>query len=460
MCGVFGVWNHKEASNITYLGLHGLQHRGQESAGIVSSHDSQLISYRRMGRVAEVFDSKAIAALPGPNAIGHVRYSTAGMSIQKNAQPFAVEFKGASLSIAHNGNLTNAVSLRRQLEDDGALFHTTMDTEIFVHLLARSKRETLVDRMREAMDIVEGAYSLLILTPDQLLAARDPHGFRPLVLGSLGNGFVLSSESCSLRLVEATPIREIEPGEILVFDAQGQRSIKHNTGQPRHACIFEHIYFARPDSQIFGEDVYDVRKESGRRLAIESPAPGADVVIAVPDSGNAAAMGYAQAAGLPFEQGLIRSHYAGRTFIEPAQSIRHFGVKLKLSPVESVILDRSVVVIDDSLVRGTTSRKIVRMLREAGAREVHMRIACPPTRNSCFYGIDTPNSAELIAANKTTDEIAEFLGADSLAYLSIDGLHASVKGHGKGYCDACFTGHYPVRVPAEAAPIARLSERE
>jgi amidophosphoribosyltransferase len=460
MCGVFGVFNHSEASNITYLGLHGLQHRGQESAGIVSSHEGQLISYRRMGRVAEVFDSKAIGGLPGASAIGHVRYSTAGMSIQKNAQPFAVEFKGASLAIAHNGNLTNAVTLRRQLEDDGALFHSTMDTEIFVHLLARSKRETLVDRMREAMDIVEGAYSLLILTPDQLLAVRDPHGFRPLVMGSLGDGFVLSSESCSLRLVDATPIREIEPGEIVIFDAEGQRSVAHNTGAPRHACIFEHIYFARPDSQIFGEDVYDVRKESGRRLAMESPAPGADVVIAVPDSGNTAAMGFAQAANLPFEQGLIRSHYAGRTFIEPAQSIRHFGVKLKLSPVESVIRGRSVVVIDDSLVRGTTSRKIVRMLRDAGAREVHMRIACPPTTHSCFYGIDTPDRAELIAANQTTAEIAEFLGADSLAYLSIDGLHASVKGHGKGYCSACFTGRYPVPVPGESAPMARLSEHE
>ncbi|MCB9729193.1 MAG: amidophosphoribosyltransferase [Deltaproteobacteria bacterium] len=460
MCGVFGVWNHGEASNITYLGLHGLQHRGQESAGIVSSHDSQLVSYRRMGRVAEVFDSKAIAALPGTSAIGHVRYSTAGMSIQKNAQPFAVEFKGASLAIAHNGNLTNAVTLRRRLEDEGALFHTTMDTEIFVHLLARSKRETLVERMREAMDIVEGAYSLLILTPDQLLAVRDPHGFRPLVLGELGDGHVLSSESCSLRLVDATPVREIEPGEMLIFDAQGMRSIRRSAPAPRYACIFEHIYFARPDSQIFGEDVYGVRKESGRRLAVEAPAPGAEVVIPVPDSGNAAALGFAQEAGLPFEQGLIRSHYAGRTFIEPAQSIRHFGVKLKLSPVESVIRDRSVVVIDDSLVRGTTSRKIVRMLRDAGAREVHMRIACPPTTHSCFYGIDTPDRAELIAANKSTAEIAEFLGADSLSYLSLDGLHASVKGHGGGYCSACFTGRYPIRVPEESAPAARLSEHE
>ncbi|MGM0575589.1 MAG: amidophosphoribosyltransferase [Myxococcota bacterium] len=461
MCGVFGVWDHPEASNITYLGLHGLQHRGQESAGIVSSDSGHLYSYKRMGKVADVFDTTALEALPGRRAIGHVRYSTAGMSVQRNAQPFAVEFDGRSLAIAHNGNLTNADPLRAKLEADGALFHTSMDTEVIVHLLARSKAPTLPERVREVMGLVEGAYSLLIMTPEQMIAARDPHGFRPLVLGRLDKSFVLSSETCSLRLVEATPVREIEPGEVLVLDEGGvhRHPMDPDEIEPHH-CIFEHVYFSRPDSRVFGEDVYEVRKESGRRLAREAPAPGADVVIPVPDSGNAAALGFAQEAGLHYEQGLIRSHYAGRTFIEPSQSIRHFGVKLKLSPVESVIRDRSVVVIDDSLVRGTTSRKIIKMLREAGAREVHVRIACPPTTHSCFYGIDTPDRAQLLAANHPVEEIGRFLDADSLEYLSIGGLHDSVRGGARRYCDACFTGRYPVAVPDEEPRKRFLSEHE
>ncbi len=459
MCGVFGVWGVPEASRITYLGLHGLQHRGQESAGIVTARGDQLYSFKRMGRVADVFNESALDALPGTVAIGHVRYSTQGMSIVKNAQPFAVEFAGTSLAIAHNGNLTNAGELRAELEAAGSLFHTTMDTEVFVHLLARAKG-TLVDRLQKVLPRVRGAYSLLILTPDQMVAVRDPHGFRPLIVGRAPSGGpVFASESSALRLVEAVAEREVEPGEIVRVDADGETSHRVGASLPQpHQCIFEHIYFARPDSQIFGARVYEVRKAIGRRLAREEPVADADVVIPVPDSGTAAALGYAQEAGVPYEMGLIRSHYAGRTFIEPSSSIRHFGVKLKLSPVEHVIRDRVVVVVDDSIVRGTTSRKIVRMLREAGAKAVHMRIACPPTKNSCFYGIDTPTTAELIASTHSVDAIADFLDADSLAYLSIDGLHDSVTGR-PGFCDACFTGNYPVPVP-QVRFEGRLTERD
>ena len=464
MCGVFGVWGHSEASNITYLGLHGLQHRGQESAGIVATEGHGLVSYRRMGRVADVFDEAALASLPGDRAIGHVRYSTTGHSILKNAQPFAVEFAGTSLAIAHNGNLTNATALREELESEGALFHTTMDTEVFVHLIARTPGTDLIERLRRALKRVEGAYSLLIMTPDMMIAARDPHGFRPLVLGRLKGAHVFSSETCALRLVEATPVREIAPGELCIVDADGLRSerclLDDSPEPPLRQCVFEHIYFARPDTTLFGQSVYDVRKAVGRRLAREAPVEGAEVVIPVPDSGTAAALGYSQEAGLPYEMGLIRSHYAGRTFIEPAQSIRHFGVKLKLSPVEAVVRGRIVVVVDDSLVRGTTSRKIVRMLREAGAREVHMRISCPPTKHPCFYGIDTPTKGELIASSHSVEEIGRFLGADSLAYLGIEGLHAAVDGGAERHCDACFSGRYPTELSKRAPRQLMLTERE
>ena len=460
MCGVFGIWNHEEASRITYLGLHGLQHRGQESAGIVTSLDGELHSMKRMGRVADVFDAQALDALPGPTSIGHVRYSTSGTSVVKNAQPFAVEFGGTSLAIAHNGNLTNAGQLRESLTAKGALFHTTMDTEVIVHLLAHVPGNSLMTRLQQVLPVLEGAYSLLVLTPTQLVAVRDPHGFRPLVLGDLKGSPVFSSESCALRLVEADLVREIAPGEMVVVDKDGMRAVPGaNTGNPRTQCIFEHIYFARPDSQIFGQDVYNVRKEIGRRLAREHPVENADVVIPVPDSGVAAAIGYAQEAGLPYEMGLIRSHYAGRTFIEPTSSIRHFGVKLKLSPVDHVIRGRNVVVVDDSLVRGTTSRKIVRMLREAGAAEVHLRISSPPTTHSCFFGIDTPSREELIAANHTVEEINGFIRADTLAYLSTEGLRGSVIDGGTQYCDACFTGNYPVPVPRQVRFDPHLKER-
>ena len=460
MCGVFGVFGHPEAANMAYLGLHSLQHRGQESAGIVSSDGRSLRVHKRMGRVADIFDAPALARLPGEAAIGHVRYSTSGMSVLKNAKPFAVEYRGTSLAIAHNGNLTNAAALRDELERGGALFHTAMDTEVIVHLIARASGESLVERVREVMGLVEGAYSLLLLTPEQLVAVRDPHGFRPLVVGRLGDGYVVSSETCGLRLVEATYEREVEPGEILVMDAggmEGHAGVRADRVSPHH-CIFEHIYFARPDSVVFGSAVYGVRVAIGERLAAEAPAPGADLVIPVPDSGIAAAIGYARAAGLPYEMGLIRSHYTGRTFIEPSQSIRHFGVKLKLSPVEQVIRGRSVVVVDDSLVRGTTSRKIVELLRDSGAREVHVRIACPPTCGSCFYGIDTPDQGELIAARHTVDGTRRFLGADSLAYLGLEGLHRAVPSGGRDYCDACFTRRYPVPVDQRDQRPLRLSE--
>jgi amidophosphoribosyltransferase len=462
MCGIFGVWGDEEASHLTYLGLHGLQHRGQESAGVVASDGERLVTYKRMGKVADIFSQDALAELSGTSAIGHVRYSTTGSSVVRNAQPFAVSFNGSSLAIAHNGNLTNAGELRDRLEREGALFHTTMDTEVIVHLLARSRAPRLNDRIREVMVILEGAYSLAILTPDQMIVVRDPHGFRPLVLGKRGDAYVVSSETCALRLVEAEFIREVEPGEIVTFDRDGERA---EYGVPegrvaRHHCIFEYIYFARPDSDLYGQPVYEVRKKIGARLSEEAPVPNADVVIPVPDSGIAGAIGFSQASGVSYELGLIRSHYAGRTFIEPSNSIRHFGVKLKLSPVENAIKDKVVVVVDDSIVRGTTSKKIVRMLREAGAKEVHMRITAPPTTHSCFYGIDTPNRSELIAANHTTDEIAAYLEADSLAYLSLEGLHQGAALEGNQYCDACFTGAYPVVVREEVPHPVRLSEYE
>lgn len=460
MCGVFGIYGHTEASRITYLGLHGLQHRGQESAGIVTSDRDELHSMKRMGRVADVFDAESLNALEGAISIGHVRYSTAGASSIKNAQPFAVEFDGTSLAIAHNGNLTNAAALRKSLQAKGALFHTTMDTEVIVHLLAHAQGDTLLKKLKSVLPVLEGAFSLLLLTPRELIAVRDPLGFRPLVLGDLKGATVFSSESCALRLVEAKLIREIEPGEIVIVNDKGIRSVQMgDTPAAPSQCIFEHIYFARPDSTIFGEDVYKVRKDIGKRLAIEQPVPGGEVVIPVPDSGTAAAIGYAQEAGLPYEMGLIRSHYAGRTFIEPTSSIRHFGVKLKLSPVEPVIRGKSVIVVDDSIVRGTTSRKIVGMLRDAGAREVHLRISSPPTTHSCFFGIATPSRSELIASNKTLAEITEYVRADSLAYLTVPGLHESVPDGGTKFCDACFTGNYVVEVPLQTAFDPHLRER-
>jgi amidophosphoribosyltransferase len=443
-CGVFGVWGAEEASNHAYLGLHALQHRGQEAAGIVSSDGTQLYAHRALGLVQDVFNASTITRLPGERAIGHVRYSTAGGSHIKNAQPIAIDYAHGSIAVAHNGNLTNADEIRRRLEVAGSIFQTTSDTEVVVHLIARSEERTTVDRVADALKQTRGAYSLMVLTPGELIAARDPWGFRPLAMGRLKDAYVFASEPVAFELIAAEYVRDVEPGEMIIIDKSGMRSLHPFEDKPTKMCVFEHVYFARPDSTLGGINVYEGRKRMGRALAREAGVD-ADVVIPVPDSGVPSALGYAQEAGLPFELGLVRSHYIGRTFIEPQSSIRHFGVRLKLSPNRALIDGKRVVVIDDSIVRGTTSRKIVKMLRDAGAREVHLRISSPPTSWPCFYGIDTPSRSELIASSHTHDEIAKYITADSVGYLSVESLHASVGGsQGKGYCDACFTGNYPV----------------
>jgi amidophosphoribosyltransferase len=448
MCGIVGVWNHPEAAKLTYLGLHALQHRGQESAGIVSVTEDgrRFARHQGMGLVADIFTADKLARLEGNASIGHVRYSTAGGPSELAVQPFTIETVRGSMSLAHNGNLVNADELRLDLEREGAIFSSHSDTEVLMHLVARSRAKRFVDRLREALAPVEGAYSLLVMTPDAVIGLRDPEGFRPLVLGKHGQGWVLASETCALELIEAEFVREVEPGEIVTIDKDGVRSerLVHAPNSPRRSCIFELIYFARPNSTIFGRSVYEARYEMGKQLARDSPAD-ADLVIPVPDSGVPAALGYSEASGLPFRHGLLRSHYVGRTFIEPKQEIRHFGVKLKLSAVRSVLGGKRVVVVDDSIVRGTTSRKIVKILRDAGAAEVHFRISSPPTTHPCFYGIDTPTREELIASRHTVPEIREFLTADSLAYLTPEGLHRAVidrLGPERTFCNACFTGDY------------------
>ncbi len=446
MCGIFGIQGHDEAANIAYLGLHALQHRGQESAGVVAG-DRSLRRHVAMGLVGDIFDAKTLARLPGSAAVGHVRYSTAGSSELRNAQPFLFDYAGGSVAIAHNGNLVNATELRTRLEATGSIFQTTSDTEVIVHLMAKVPEFDPVQRLILALRQVTGAYSLVLLADDKLIGVRDPHGFRPLVIGKLKDSYVLSSETSSFDLIEAEYIRDVEPGELVVIDQGGLRSyqVSATTLPPPRFCVFEHVYFARPDSLVNGKSVYRARERLGNRLAVEQPAEG-DVVIPVPDSGVPAAIGYATRSGIPFEMGLIRSHYVGRTFIEPQDSIRHFGVRLKLSPVRSIVDGKRVVVVDDSLVRGTTSRKIVKMLRSAGAREVHLRISAPPTTHPCFYGIDTPNRSELVAASHTLEEIARYVTCDSLGYLSHDGMMAAVGApvEGDGFCSACFTGTYPV----------------
>jgi amidophosphoribosyltransferase len=454
-CGVFGVFGAEEASNLTYLGLHSLQHRGQEAAGIVSSNGEQLFVHRGMGLVQDVFTADRIDKLPGASAIGHVRYTTAGGSHIKNAQPLAADCGHGSISVAHNGNLTNGLALRDQLEKSGSIFSSDSDTEVLVHLIARSQEETMVDCVADALHQVEGAYSLVFLSPEQLIAVRDPYGFRPLCLGKLNDAYVVASEPPAFTLIGAEFIRDVEPGEMIVIDRLGLKSLRPFRTDPerRHMCIFEYVYFARPDATFNGISVYDARKRMGHALATDQPAP-ADLVVPVPDSGLAAAIGYAEGSGLPFELGLIRSHYVGRTFIEPAQSIRHFGVRLKLHPVQSILKGKRIVVVDDSIVRGTTSRKIVKMIRDAGASEVHLRISSPPTNWPCFYGIDTPTRKELIAAHHSVEEVTDYVTADSLGYLSLEGLHRAVGG--KGFCDACFSGKYPVPITDEAAPRRQL----
>ncbi len=442
MCGIFGIFNHPEAANLTYLGLYSLQHRGQESAGIVSVRGDSFLIHKDMGLVADIFDKKVLKSLSGTSAIGHVRYSTAGQSMLKNAQPFMVDYAQGSLAMAHNGNLVNYLELRRELEKGGAVFQSDMDTEIIAHLVAGSRASSLMDRIVEALKTVSGAYSIIFLTENRMFGVRDPNGFRPLVLGRLKDSYLLASETCAFDLIGAEYIREVEPGEVVLVDKNGLKSFKPFDRVKPTPCVFEFIYFVRPDSVVFGRDVYSIRKELGRELAREHPVD-ADIVIPVPDSGVPAAIGYAEESGLPYEMGLIRSHYVGRTFIEPRQAIRHFGVKIKLSPVRDVLSGKRVVVVDDSIVRGTTSRKIVKMIKRAGAREVHMRISSPPTRFPCFYGIDTPTRKELIASTHSIKEINKYLTSDSLAYLSRSRMLKAV-GKESSYCSACFDGRYPV----------------
>ena len=451
-CGVFGVYGQPEAANLTYLGIHALQHRGQESAGIAAAEVRTLRLHKQMGHVAEIFDQPTLAKLPGTAAIGHTRYSTAGQSVLINAQPFLFKTAVGQLAVAHNGNLVNAEELRNELEADGAIFQSTSDTEVIVHLVAREKSGSVVERIQKALERCRGAYSVLFLTENSVIAARDPLGFRPLVLGKLRGSWVFASETCALDLIEAEYIREVEPGEMLVADGAGLRTVQKAASGRAGRCIFELIYFARPDSTVFSRSVYRTRKDLGRQLAREAPAQ-ADVIVPVPDSGVPAALGYSEESGIPYDLGLIRSHYVGRTFIEPSQSIRHFGVKLKLNPVQHVVKGKRVVVVDDSIVRGTTSRKIVKMLRDAGAREVHLRISAPPTKWPCYYGIDTPVRSELIAASHSLPEIARYVTADSLAYLSSEGMMQAAHAEPRSFCDACFSGEYLVQLSPVPAPV-------
>lgn len=445
-CGLFGIYAHPEASRLAYLGLYALQHRGQESAGIVASDGVKLRVQKGMGLVSDIFDEDKLDALPGDRAMGHVRYSTAGDSVGLNAQPILIDCHRGPIALGHNGNIVNASILRHELEAAGSIFQSSSDTEVVLHLYARSHRERLEDAVAASLSKVMGAFSLLFMTPDALVAARDPWGFRPLVIGRLGEATIICSETCALDLIDAEYVRDIEPGEMVLVDRDGLRSFRPFPPEPPRQCVFEHVYFARPDSRVFGRNVLQSRLNLGRLLAREHPAD-ADVVVPVPDSGMGAALGYSQESGLPFVWGLIRNHYVGRTFIEPKQKVRSFGVKIKLNPVREVLEGKRVVLIDDSIVRGTTSRKIVRMVRAAGAREVHLRISSPPTTGPCYYGIDTPSKAELIASRMSTEEIRGWIEADSLGYISHDALLLAVDdAQNAQHCTACFSGKYPVAV--------------
>lgn len=457
-CGVFGIYGHPDAANLTYLGLYALQHRGQEAAGIVSSDGKRLYGEKAMGLVADIFGEDRIKKLPGHMAIGHNRYSTTGDSIAANIQPIFVNFALGGLAVAHNGNLVNAGILKDELEAYGSIFVTTTDTEVIVHLIAQSRMATLHERIIDALSHVQGSYSLLLITEDEIIAVRDPNGFRPLSLAQLDGAYVVASETCAFDLIEATYIRDIAPGEMVVINSKGiHSSFPLKPAKPSH-CIFEFIYFARPDSMVFGQNVYTIRKNFGRQLARETGVP-ADVVIPVPDSGVPAALGYAEEAGLPFDTGLIRNHYIGRTFIEPRQSIRHFGVKIKLNPVRDALRGKRVVVVDDSIVRGTTSKKIIKMIRNAGATEIHLRISSPPTSYPCFYGIDMPTRQELIASTHSIEEIRKYVTADSLGYISLDGIQKVVPER-MNYCSACFDGEYPVPFPGEKLLQLGLFDKE
>ncbi len=447
-CGVAAIYSHPEAARQVFLSLYALQHRGQESAGIATADGQSLQNIKGMGLVSDIFTEDVLQRLKGGMAIGHTRYSTTGDSALLNAQPIRVDSTKGLIAIAHNGNLVNLGQVRAKLERAGAFFQTTSDSEIIVQLIAHSREGTLVNAIADSLRQVDGAFSLVMMTRDRMFAARDPRGFRPLSMGRIANAngpdtIVFASETCAFDLLHAKYERDVEPGELIMVSAEGITSRRYQTGVARSSCIFEHVYFSRPDSRVFGRWVQDSREAMGRRLAREAPVP-ADVVVPVPDSGVTAALGYAEEAGLPFRFGLIRNHYVGRTFIEPEQKVRDFGVRLKLNPVRNLLEGKRVILIDDSIIRGTTSRKIVRMVRAAGAREVHLRISCPPTVSPCFYGVDTPSKKDLIAANNSIAEICRYIEADSLAYLSLDGVKQAVDGgHGEGYCVACYTGVYP-----------------
>jgi amidophosphoribosyltransferase len=449
-CGVVAIYGHPEASKLTYLGLYALQHRGQESAGISTSDGETVHTTKSMGLVSDIFTQPVLKALPGSLAIGHTRYSTAGDTALLNAQPFAVACNKGRIAVAHNGNITNALELRKELERRGAIFQANSDTEVILHLVAHSEERTLAGALRDALLQIEGAFSLVFLAEDQIIVARDPHGFRPLAMGKmeLSGGrpcYVFASETCVFDLIDAVYLNDVQPGEMVIVGPTGITRERFAPEQPLAHCVFEHVYFARPDSMVFGRSVQESREMLGCLLAREAPAD-ADIVVPVPDSGVAAALGYASESGLPFRQALIRNHYVGRTFIEPSQAIRDFGVKLKLNPVRHLLEGKRVVLVDDSIVRGTTSRKIVRMVRQAGAKEVHLRVSCPPTISPCFYGVDTPTRKELIAANQSVEEIRKFVEADSLSYLSLGSLRRAVSDTDANYCYACYTGNYPTEL--------------
>ena len=455
-CGVFGIYGHSEAAKLAYLGLYALQHRGQESAGIATADGTRIRTVREMGYVNEIFDQDRLATLPGHLAIGHTRYSTAGESKLSNAQPIVIDCVHGQVAVCHNGNIVNANEIRDRLVKEGSIFQTNSDTEVLVHLYARSSAGGVEDALVDAIRQLSGAFSFAILTKDQLIATRDPHGFRPLALGKLGDAWVVCSETCALDLINATYVRDVEPGEVIVVGPDGLRSLRAFPPAKLAHCVFEHVYFARPDSEVFGQSVNEVRTNLGRLLARETGV-AVDVVVPIPDSGVCAAIGYAEEARLPMRFGLIRNHYVGRTFIEPAQAIRHFGVKVKLNPVKSILAGKRVVLIDDSIVRGTTSRKIVKMVRAAGASEVHLRISCPPTVSPCFYGVDTPRRSELIAATHSLEEIRKYIGADSLGYLSLAGLLEAVGSRQQHYCTSCYTGQYPVAFPRDENAYLQLT---
>jgi amidophosphoribosyltransferase len=455
-CGVFGIYGHAEAAKLAYLGLYALQHRGQESAGIATADGTRIRVLREMGYVNDIFDQQTLATLPGHVAIGHTRYSTAGDSKLTNAQPIVIDCVHGQVGVCHNGNIVNANEIRDRLVKQGSIFQTNSDTEVLVHLYARSQAGSFDEALVESIAQLSGAFSFAVIVKDHLVAARDPHGFRPLALGRLGDAWVVSSETCALDLINATYVRDVEPGEVVVIGAEGLRSRRAFPAAPLSHCVFEHVYFARPDSEVFGQSVNEVRTNLGRLLARETGVE-ADVVVPIPDSGVCAAVGYAEEAQLPVRFGLIRNHYVGRTFIEPAQSIRHFGVKVKLNPVKSILTGQRVVLIDDSLVRGTTSRKIVKMVRAAGAKEVHLRISCPPTVSPCFYGVDTPRRSELIAATHSLEEIRKYVGADTIGYLSLEGLLDAVGQRRQHYCTSCYTGRYPVAFPRDENAYLQLT---